>query len=43
MGIEGDVPQLRRKIELRTGFWWGNLKERCHIEDLGVDGRTILK
>jgi len=21
-----------------TGFWWGNLKERDHLEDLGVDG-----
>jgi hypothetical protein len=25
------------------GFWWGYLKEGVHLEDLGVDGRTILK
>jgi hypothetical protein len=25
------------------GLWWGNLKERHHLEDKGVDGRTILK
>jgi hypothetical protein len=29
--------------ELHTGFWWGNLKERAHLEDLGVDARIILK
>ena len=25
------------------GFWWGNLREGLHLEDKGVDGRTILK
>jgi hypothetical protein len=24
-------------------FGWGNLKEKDYIEDVGVDGRTILK
>ena len=24
-------------------FWWGDLRERVHLEDLGLDGRTILK
>jgi len=26
-----------------AGFWWGNLKGRDHLEDLGVDGRIILR
>ena len=29
--------------EVRTGFWWEDLRERDHLEDLGVDGRIILK
>jgi len=31
------------KEEMRTGFWWGNLRERDHLEDLGVYGMVILK
>jgi len=31
------------KAKMQTQFWWGNLKKRDHIEDLGVDGRMILK
>jgi len=26
-----------------AGFRWGNLRERDHLEDLGVDGRLILR
>jgi hypothetical protein len=29
--------------EVRTGFWWGNLREGDHLEDPDVDGRIILK
>jgi hypothetical protein len=24
-------------------FWWGNLREGAHLEDLGIDERMILK
>ena len=26
-----------------TGLWWGNLRERDHLEDPGADGRIILR
>ena len=26
-----------------TRFWWENLKERDYFEDLGLDGRIILR
>jgi hypothetical protein len=29
--------------ETCTGFWWGNLRERDHWGDAGVDGRIILR
>ena len=29
--------------EAYTGFWWGNLRERDHLEDPGLDGRIILR
>ena len=28
---------------MRTGFWWGNLRERDHLEYPGVDGRITLR
>ena len=28
---------------MHTGFWWGDLKERDHLEDLEVDRRIVLK
>jgi len=28
--------------ELYTAFWWGNLRERGHFEDPGLDGKIIL-
>jgi hypothetical protein len=29
--------------EMYTGFWWGNLRKRGHLEDPGLDGRVILR
>jgi hypothetical protein len=23
-------------------LWWGNLRERDHLEDTGIDGRIVL-
>jgi len=28
---------------VHTGFWWGNLRERDHLEDPDIYGRIILK
>ena len=28
--------------QLNAEFWWGNLRDRDHLEDLRVDGRIIL-
>jgi hypothetical protein len=35
--------QVQEKEELLVGIWWGNLRERDHLENLGVDWRIILK
>jgi hypothetical protein len=32
-----------KQVDLRTGFWWGGLREGENLRDLGVDGRIILK
>jgi len=30
-------------VEMHSGTWWGDLRERNHLEDIDVDGRIILK
>jgi hypothetical protein len=34
---------IRGRRENHTGFWCGNLKDRTHLEGLGVDLEIILK
>ena len=33
----------RGKGEVYTGLWWGNLREKNHLEGPGVDGRILLR
>ena len=35
----GGMQHVGEKGEAYTGFWWGNLRERDHLEDPGTDGR----
>jgi len=37
------MKHVRERGEVRIGFWWGNLRERDHLEDPGVDRRKILR
>jgi hypothetical protein len=38
----GHVARMGRG-EVYTELRWGNLRERNHLEDLGIDGRIILR
>jgi len=38
----GRVARMGRG-EVYTGFWWGNVREREHLEDPCLDGRIILR
>ena len=31
------------KGDVHTGFWWGNVRGRDHLEDLCLDRKKILK
>jgi hypothetical protein len=39
----GGACNAHGRCEMRTEFWLESLKGRDHSEDLGVDGRVILK
>jgi hypothetical protein len=34
---------MQGRGETYTVYWWGKLRERNHLQDLGLDGRIILK
>jgi hypothetical protein len=38
-----DLSSSPNIIRVYTGFWCGNLRERDHFEDPGLDGRIILR
>jgi len=37
------IKSRRMRWAGQVGFWWGNLRERDHLRDPGVDGRIILR
>jgi hypothetical protein len=39
----GLVACVYGRREVYTGFLWGNLRERCYLEDPGIDGRMVLR
>jgi len=38
----GHVARMGRR-EAYVGFWWGNLRERDHLENPGVERKIILR
>jgi hypothetical protein len=34
---------IRVREELHSESWWGKLKEMVHLENLGINGRVLLK
>jgi hypothetical protein len=42
MSWAGHVARMGERVAY-TGFWWGNLRERDHLEDPGVYRRIILR
>ena len=36
------MEHIKGRGEVHTGFWLGKLRERGHLDDLGVDGKIIL-
>jgi len=35
--------QVWRRGEAYVGLWWGNMRERDHLEDTGIDGSIISR
>ena len=43
MSWAGHVARIWGRGEEYARFWWGNLRERDHLGDSGIDGRIILR
>ena len=41
--MRGAVARIGREEEVHAKFWWGNLRERNHLEEPGIDGLIILQ
>jgi len=41
--MDGACSTYRGRGEVYTGFGWGNLRERDHLDEPGIDGRIILR
>jgi hypothetical protein len=39
---KNDVGGVCRMYGVEERFWWGNMRERDHLEDPDVDGKIIL-
>ena len=37
------MEDLLEREEVHTGFWWGKVRQRDNLQDLGLDGNIILK
>ena len=37
------MQHVQEEGEVHTEFWWGNPRERDHLEGPDIDGKTILK
>jgi hypothetical protein len=42
MKLAGELAVWER-VEVYTGCWWGNLREKNHLNDPGINGRIILR
>jgi len=42
MGGASHVASISEERKIQ-GIWWGNLMKRENLEDMGVDGNTIIK
>ena len=38
-----DMCHVCETREVHRSLWWGDLRERDTLKDLGIDGRTIIK